>query len=164
MEFSFGVVIQSGISFFGTWECCGRNKTTKNRSVSGASPPSGCLTVKFQNYLLVFFFIIIIIIVTFSDWSLLELRKTGQCQNCIRGSLWTLVKMCWPVLTPCKDFWKQLPTSLADIWQGEENIASKKKWEQTENTERRRRKEPGLGWTMFPLYESQELSLSNCYF
>lgn len=75
----------------------GRNKTTKNGTVFGTWPPSRWISPP-----------------SFWNWSLLERLKTGERQNLICGRLWTLVAVCWPILTPCKDFWKQLPTSFAE--------------------------------------------------
>lgn len=90
----------------------GRNKMTKNETVLGTSPPSRCFTRISQRL--------------FWDWSPLELRKTGECQNCIRGRLWTLVQCVDPFWLHVKTFENSCQHHLQNIWQGEENIASKR--------------------------------------
>lgn len=78
----------------------GRNKTTKNGTVLGTSPPSRCFTMNFTAIVLG-----LKPSGTQKDWRMPKLYPWTSLDACA---------VCWPVLTPCKDFWKQLPTSLAE--------------------------------------------------
>lgn len=107
----------------------------------------------------------------------MELKKAGEmgkCQNCNRGSLWKLVQ-CVPLLTSCKDA-RLLKTAIKFTGISCRIIvgggANKKttltkygiKKNKAYSTYQQNEKEPKLSKIVFPLYEGQELSLSNCYF
>lgn len=77
----------------------GRSKTTKNVTVFGTSPPSRCFTMNFTTIVLG-----LKPSGTQKDWQMPKPCPWTSLDACA---------VCWPVLTPCKDFWKQLPTSFA---------------------------------------------------
>lgn len=130
----------------------GRDTTTKNGTVFGTSPPSRCFTMNFATVALgpqpsg-----------TRTDWRMPKLHPWMSLDACA---------VCWPILTPCKDFWKRLPTSLAEYLARGRKYSIKKEKKKKKHIEYtdKNAKEPSVSSDMFPLYESQELSLSNCYF
>lgn len=136
MEFSFGVFVRPWTLFFGMREQCGRNNTTKNRSVSGASPPSRCLAWNFRTICWSFFFFFFSF-QTEALWNSERLANAKTVSVEVFGCLWKCVDPFW---LHVKTFENSCQHHLQDNWQGEENIASEKN---RANREHGQKKEKG---------------------